>query len=96
MVDNQPIKQAGEQPIVSKTENTSTPTTGKNYIAADDSASTPEGVKKIVDANNQFAIDLYQQINKQPAQAKNNVFFSPYSLSTAMAMLYAAAEGETK
>ena len=39
---------------------------------------------------------MYQQINGQPDQADKNVFFSPYSLSTAMAMLYAAAEGETK
>ena len=93
LVDNQPIKQANNKPIVSKTENPSTPKTDKFYIAADDSASTPEGVEKVVDANNQLAIDLYQQINKQ---AENNVFFSPYSLSTAMAMLYAAAEGETK
>ena len=96
LVDNQPIKQAAEKPIVSKTENPSNPKTDKNYIAADDSASTPEGIRKVVDANNQFAIDLYQQINKQPAQSDKNIFFSPYSLSTAMAMLYAAAEGETK
>ena len=96
LVDNQPIKQAAEKPIVSKTENPSNPKTDKNYIAADDSASTPEGIRKVVDANNQFAIDLYQQINKQAKQVENNIFFSPYSLSTAMAMLYAAAEGETK
>ena len=57
---------------------------------------TPEGIAEVVTANNQFAIDLYHQINEQPKQAENNVFFSPYSLSTAMAMLYAAAEGETK
>ena len=96
LVDNQLIKAAAEKPVVSKTENPSTPKTDKNYIAADDSASTPEGVKQVVNANNQFAIELYQQINKQAKQAENNVFFSPYSLSTAMAMLYAAAEGETK
>lgn len=96
LVDNQPIKAAAEKPVVSKTENPSTPKTDKNYIAADDSASTPEGIKQVVNANNQFAIDLYQQINKQPAQSDKNIFFSPYSLSTAMAMLYAAAEGETK
>ena len=96
LVNNQPTKQAADKPIVSKTENPSTSETDKNYTAADDSASTPEGVKKVVDANNQFAIELYQQINKQPKQAENNVFFSPYSLSTAMAMLYVAAEGETK
>lgn len=96
LVDTQPIKQAADKPIVRKTENPSTPKTDKNYIAADDSASTPEGIKQVVNANNQFAIDLYQQINKQPAQSDKNIFFSPYSLSTAMAMLYAAAEGETK
>ena len=96
LVDNQPIKQADSKPIVNNTENPSTLKTDKNYIAADDSASTPEGVKQVVTANNQFAIDLYQQINKQAKQAENNMFFSPYSLSTAMAMLYAAAEGETK
>ena len=58
--------------------------------------STPEGIAEVVTANNQFAIDMYQQINGQPDQADKNVFFSPYSLSTVMAMLYAAAEGETK
>lgn len=58
--------------------------------------STPEGIAEVVTANNQFAIDMYQQINGQSKQAEKNVFFSPYSLSTSMAMLYAAAEGETK
>ena len=58
--------------------------------------STPEGIAEVVTANNQFAIDMYQQINGQSKQSEKNVFFSPYSLSTAMSMLYAAAEGETK
>ena len=66
------------------------------FIAADDSASTPDGIEKVTTANNQFAIAMYQKINGQTEQADDNVFFSPYSLSTAMAMLYAAAEGETK
>ena len=57
---------------------------------------TPEGIAEVVTANNQFAIDMYQQINGKFEQVDENVFFSPYSLSTAMAMLYAAAEGETK
>lgn len=66
------------------------------FIAADDSASTPDGIEKVTTANNQFAVDMYRQINGHTGQADDNVFFSPYSLSTAMAMLYAAAEGETK
>ena len=58
--------------------------------------STVEGIAEVVTANNEFAIDMYQQINGQSKQSEKNVFFSPYSLSTAMAMLYVAAEGETK
>lgn len=58
--------------------------------------STPEGIAEVVTANNQFAIAMYKQIEGKSEQADDNVFFSPYSLSTAMAMLYAAAEGETK
>ncbi|ALF58865.1 serpin family protein [Psychrobacter urativorans] len=96
LVNNQLIKATADKPIVSKIETTSTTKADKSYTAADDSASTPEGVKQVVDANNQFAIDMYQQINGQTEQAHDNVFFSPYSLSTAMAMLYAAAEGKTK
>ena len=64
--------------------------------AADDSASTSDGITQVINANNQFAIAMYKQINGQTEQADKNVFFSPYSLSTAMAMLYVAAEGETK
>lgn len=66
------------------------------FIAADDSTSTAEGISQVVDANNQFAIELYQRLSKNPKQSDDNVFFSPYSLSTAMAMLYNAAKGETK
>ncbi len=66
------------------------------FVAADDEASTSDGISQVINANNQFAVDMYQQIANQNEQADKNVFFSPYSLSTAMAMLYAAAEGETK
>lgn len=67
-----------------------------SYTSADESASTAEGITQVITANNQFAVSMYQQINRQSKPANDNVFFSPYSLSTAMAMLYAAAEGETK
>ncbi|MGP5217244.1 serpin family protein [Psychrobacter celer] len=78
---------------------TPNPPTFKNHapsIEAKTLTPTPEGIAEVVTANNQFAIDIYQQINGQTEQVDENVFFSPYSLSTAMAMLYAAAEGETK
>ena len=35
------------------------------FIAADDGASTPDGIEKVTTANNQFAVDMYQQINEQ-------------------------------
>lgn len=63
---------------------------------ADESASTPEGINAVVNANNQFAVAMYQQLNGQSKQVDANVFFSPYSLTSAVAMLYAAAEGDTK
>ena len=63
---------------------------------ADDSASTSEGISAVVNANNQFAVAMYQQLNGQSKQVDANVFFSPYSLTSAVAMLYAAAEGTPK
>lgn len=45
----------------------------------------------IVDGNNAFAVDLYGQLRKQ----NGNLFFSPESISTALAMTYAGARGNT-
>jgi serpin B len=44
----------------------------------------------VVDGNNTFAFDVYQQI-----KGDENVFFSPYSISLALAMTYAGARGDT-
>ena len=46
----------------------------------------------LVAGNTAFAIDLYQQLCRQ----EGNLFFSPYSISTALAMTYAGARGETE
>lgn len=56
----------------------------------DDTLATLEGVEKIVYANNQFAFDLYNEVNSD-----ENVFFSPYSITTALAMTYEGARGTT-
>ncbi|MGA9427254.1 MAG: serpin family protein, partial [Terracidiphilus sp.] len=44
-----------------------------------------------VRGSNQFAVDLYAHLRAQPG----NLFFSPESISTAFAMTYAGASGET-
>ncbi|MDD3101841.1 MAG: serpin family protein [Patescibacteria group bacterium] len=57
----------------------------------DDKGSTPEGINSIISANNQFALDLYSQLKS----SEGNIFFSPYSISTALAMTYEGARGTT-
>jgi serpin B len=46
----------------------------------------------LVQANNQFALDLFHQIS---GPSSKNTFFSPYSISTALAMTWAGARGNT-
>jgi serpin B len=52
----------------------------------------PASYAALVTANNRFALDLFQQFNPS---ADENAFFSPYSISTALAMTWAGAQGDT-
>jgi serpin B len=49
-------------------------------------------VARVVDANSRFAFDIYRVVRETPG----NLFLSPYSISTAFAMVYAGARGETE
>src|SRR4051794_2749648 len=46
---------------------------------------------EVVHGNNQFAVDLYNKLREQPG----NLFLSPASISTALAMTHAGARGQT-
>ena len=63
----------------------------QEFVPADDVGATAAGVERIVAANNDFAFDMYQKLS----QDDDNLLFSPYGLSSAMMLGYAAAEGQT-
>ena len=54
-------------------------------------AAAPEDVRALADSNAAFAFDLYHVL----AADEGNLFFSPYSISLALAMTYAGAAGDT-
>jgi serpin B len=49
-------------------------------------------VPGLVDGNSEFALDLYRVL----FASDKNLFYSPYSISLALAMTYAGAKGETE
>lgn len=66
-----------------------------SFKSLDDSQSTLEGVNNLVLANNKFAIDYYNKLDSNPKHLGKNIFFSPFSISTALAMTYEGANGQT-
>ncbi|OGY23245.1 MAG: hypothetical protein A2172_02640 [Candidatus Woykebacteria bacterium RBG_13_40_15] len=63
--------------------NNSTPTAQNTKVAS---------FSNIIDANNQFALDYYSKLK---GSEKGNIFFSPFSISSALAMTYEGAKGQT-
>ncbi len=61
----------------------------------DDSKSTSEGLSELVLANNKFAVDYYTKLDSNPQNIGKNIFFSPFSISTAVGMTYEGADKNT-
>ena len=62
----------------------------KQRVASPDLA--PSDMGDLVAGNSAFAFDLYQALSAEDG----NLFYSPYSISLALAMTYAGARGETE
>jgi len=60
-------------------------------VPVDDSGATHEAVSAVVDGSNQFALDLYKEYSAE----EKNIFFSPWSISSALAMTYEGAREKT-
>ncbi len=61
--------------------------------AVDKAAARKKTDKQLVAmGNNEFALELYAKLRGK----EGNLFFSPYSISTALAMAYAGAQGQTE
>lgn len=51
--------------------------------------------QSVAAANNRFAYDLYATLAKKPASAGQNLFYSPFSISSALAITGEGAKGKT-
>ncbi len=63
-----------------------------SFIAVSMPLAATAQVQSLVDGNTAFALNLYSEL----ATNDGNLFFSPYSISTCTAMLYAGARGGTE
>jgi len=68
------------------------PTEPDPFDARQLSADLREEADEVVAGNNTFALDLYGNLRAE----EGNLFLSPFSISTAFAMVYGGARGETE
>lgn len=67
---------------------------GVSGMQAQNAPPPTANVSVVVNANSQFAMDLLKQINI--GATADNIFFSPYSVSSALAMTYAGSRNATQ
>jgi serpin B len=51
--------------------------------------------REVAEANNRFAFNLYSRLAKDKGYTDSNLFFSPFSISSALAITYEGARGKT-
>jgi serpin B len=68
------------------------PVQGRSHPSERGAGAVSTDVHAVAEDNNGFALDLYARLRTGQS---DNLFFSPGSLSTALAMTYAGANGET-
>jgi serpin B len=68
-----------------------------NYVASHTSVPDDNDIKTIVAGNTSFAFAFYSKLNDPNVmRSRENLFFSPYSISTALAMTCGGARGNTQ
>lgn len=69
------------------------PVVGMGMFLTCEAETTPPPANHAASANNNFAVDLYRQLAQE--NADKNLFFSPYSISSALLMTMEGARSET-
>ncbi len=72
-------------------EDKGTDKSSSSPIELNDGNATSQGVSEVVNISNDFAFDFYNELKDE----EGNIFFSPYSISFALAMTYEGARGQT-
>ena len=78
------------QPVSPTVERTPAGQTPAPVIITDTGSTTA-----VAEANNRFAFDLYSRLANDQEYTGNNLFFSPFSISSALAITYEGAKGKT-
>jgi serpin B len=90
---DQKVRQLSRSAGAGQAAHTADDAVGQQHWRDQEAAETTAvGHNDLAAGNTAFAIDLYHQLRG----AEGNLFFSPYSISTALAMTYAGARGNTE
>ena len=83
-------------PVVVNSPVSPTSTNPVNPVVVGTTTTTPDLFRAtgVSAGNNQFALDLYSRYASEKG-ANENLFFSPFSISSALAMVYEGAKGQT-